>query len=290
MQNTGLLFLAILLSFTGCNGDEGQHPTEEINQNLYGTWQLVRKYNPETGWKPVSYNYTPYIKVQEEQIFETNLGACTTGEFVVKGNSIQFNYSCEHFVCGASGFLGEDSFSIKDDFLLLRSPDSEVGIGGIGEFKKIEEEDIVESPTEEHPTEEADQNLYGIWQLIEFTSGLESDNIENGYTIELLPNGNFFSTRFNECSQGTYSTLSHIVVGCKKEQNIISFHFPCEGFRPCSESTSFCNEQYWFTDGYLEYLILSPTYLVCDEGCVYKFRRQEQEYGYEEYGTPPCEG
>ena len=74
MQNTGLFFLAILLSFTGCNEDEGQHPAEEINQNLYGTWQLVRTFNPELGyWRPASYNYTPYIKIQEEQIFETNL-------------------------------------------------------------------------------------------------------------------------------------------------------------------------------------------------------------------------
>ena len=147
MQNTGLLFLAILLSFTGCNEDEGQHPAPEINQNLYGTWQLVRTFNPAIGyWKPVSYNYTPYIKIQEEQIFEANLGTCATGEFVVKGNSIQFNYSCENFTCRASGFLCEDSFSFKDDFLLL---DSEVFIGGISEFKKIEEEDIVEQPKEE---------------------------------------------------------------------------------------------------------------------------------------------
>ena len=280
MQNIGLLFLAILLSFTGCNGDEGQLPTEELvaetNQNLYGTWQLVRKYQLETGWESVSYNYTPYIKIQEDQIFETNLGGCATGEFVVKGNTIQFNYNCENFACGASGFLCEGSFSFKDDFLLL---DSEVVIGGISKFKKIKEEDIVEDPTEEVKQEE--HPIHGTWQLKEARLwayhlngiGFTEDvyKISNGYTVTFRIDNTFSSTQFTICEEdvvnGSFSLSQEQGYSGSPIYNFVEVSYQCVSI----------DHEWTIRNGYIfenEYLILSP---LCPEACNYKYKRVSEQ-------------
>lgn len=113
---------------------------------------------------------------------------------------------------------------------------------------------------------EQEKSIVGNWQLIEIYSnpGAGSGNwnsVENGYTYSFSANGEFTSTRFSECSTGTYSI----------ESNELSLDFDCDGFTTGIESPegTFIEQLTFETKD----LILKPTYLNCIEGCGWKFKK-----------------
>jgi hypothetical protein len=110
---------------------------------------------------------------------------------------------------------------------------------------------------------EPNNNLFGTWQLIETNFGIPNgwNKIENGYTYTFLENGRFTSTRFSECTYGTF-TLT---------ETSLTLHFGCAGFSTGIEQPAgiFVENIFWDNG----YLLLHPNYMSCDEGCAYKFQK-----------------
>lgn len=111
--------------------------------------------------------------------------------------------------------------------------------------------------------------LKGTWKLIETYSSDGGSNpqwtsVENGYTYTFNSNGTYSSTRFSECSTGEYTITD----------STLTLDYDCEDFDTGIENPpgTFI-ENYVFED---QKIILTPTYLNCDEGCGYKFERVEQ--------------
>lgn len=82
------------------------------------------------------------------------------------------------------------------------------------------------------------------------------NTITNGYTIEFLSNGTFNSSKFSDCSTGTYTISSN---------NEISMTYNCENFKNNYVEKVETNTE--------SQLILKPNYLDCDEGCSVKFEK-----------------
>ena len=114
-----------------------------------------------------------------------------------------------------------------------------------------------------------EDNLLGTWELIEQREYGGTPNTDwrptaYSYQIELKADGKFVSSRFSECAKGEYFVSS--------TDNTLTFEYSCPDFsvKGLSGNGIFL-EKYSF-DG--KYLILSPTYLTCDEGCAFKFERK----------------
>lgn len=113
-------------------------------------------------------------------------------------------------------------------------------------------------------TIEQENSIYGTWTLIEIYGSDGGSNpqwtsVTIVYTYTFNENGSFTSSRFSECTSGTYSI----------ENDKLILNFGCEGFTTGIESPpgTFI-EQMYFENGHL---ILKPTYLNCIEGCGWKF-------------------
>lgn len=110
--------------------------------------------------------------------------------------------------------------------------------------------------------------IYGTWQLVQsyVVNGVNGnwEKVENGYQYEILSSNTFASNQFSECFEGT------IVL----KDSEITFDYECEGFTTGIETPagSF-TYQYSFDNGLL---LLTPTYLTCDEGCGYKFEKIDE--------------
>lgn len=110
-----------------------------------------------------------------------------------------------------------------------------------------------------------EQSLIGTWQLVEVylsPGGPGSwSTVENGYKYTFLDDGNFSSDRFNECSSGTYLV----------ESNKLILNYDCDGFTAGIEiPEGIFIEEINFESGYLT---INPTYVICIEGCEYKFKK-----------------
>ncbi|MBA6151620.1 lipocalin family protein [Gelidibacter maritimus] len=111
-----------------------------------------------------------------------------------------------------------------------------------------------------------EQSIIGNWKLIEVYSDVGDGSgdwnpVENGYTYSFSSNGEFSSTRFPECSSGTYTINS----------NELTLVFDCNGF-----TTGIENPEGTFVENYTfesNTVILVPTYMICDEGCGWKFKK-----------------
>ena len=91
-------------------------------------------------------------------------------------------------------------------------------------------------------------------------------NVENGYKYTFLDDGNFSSDRFNECSSGTYLV----------ESNKLILNYDCDGFTAGIEiPEGIFIEEINFESGYLT---INPTYVICIEGCEYKFKKIRSQY------------
>jgi hypothetical protein len=120
----------------------------------------------------------------------------------------------------------------------------------------------------EEVLEQDENSIYGTWKLIEVFSGPPSgdgwNQIENGYTYEILSSGEFNSSKYDECSTGTFSV----------SDQTIFFNYDCENFNPCGANSTSCQESFSFEG---KFLVLKPDYLQCDEGCGYKFKKIADE-------------
>ena len=111
-----------------------------------------------------------------------------------------------------------------------------------------------------------EQSIIGTWQLIEIYSD-PGDNsgswnpVENGYKYIFTADNQFTSTRFSECDNGIYSLNS----------NKLILDFGCDGFTAGIEKPkgTFIEQMTFESNN----LILNPTYLLCIEGCGWKFKK-----------------
>jgi len=114
-----------------------------------------------------------------------------------------------------------------------------------------------------------DSKIIGQWQLVEIYESNEGNinqwnSVDDGYLYTFNPDGTFTSSRFPECTTGIYSITD----------TLLTLGYDCPNFgigveRPAGtfvESYSFENNQ----------LILVPTYMICDEGCGWKFSKTSE--------------
>lgn len=111
--------------------------------------------------------------------------------------------------------------------------------------------------------------VIGSWLLTEIygsDGGQGSWNgVENGFVYTFNSDMTFTSTRFSECTYGDYSVTD----------NLLTLKFGCEEFDTGIENPPGTFIEAMSFEG--EALILSPTYMNCDEGCSYKFKRIKNE-------------
>lgn len=79
--------------------------------------------------------------------------------------------------------------------------------------------------------EEQEQSLIGSWQLMQKTEkdvtyGRDWVNVKDGYTYTFSSDGKFLSTRFEDCTDGTY----------KIDSNQVIWDYGCDGFTTDSEN------------------------------------------------------
>lgn len=113
-----------------------------------------------------------------------------------------------------------------------------------------------------------DKSLVGTWKLSEANIGdggigtkWVAIKSSDSYTYTFKSDGTFTSTRFNDCRCGKYSLST----------DLLTLDFDCPDFTSGIESPSGTYiENYKQENGKM---ILSPTYLSCIEGCLYKFKK-----------------
>jgi hypothetical protein len=111
-----------------------------------------------------------------------------------------------------------------------------------------------------------EEPIIGNWKLVEayISSGGPQYwvNIENGEEFTFSSSGLFSSNKFSECTTGDFSV----------ELNELSLNYNCNGFK-----TGFENSEGAITYKITfesNYLLLTPTSVICFEGCTYKYIRK----------------
>lgn len=109
--------------------------------------------------------------------------------------------------------------------------------------------------------------VIGKWKLIE-AFGLDGigygwTTVEDGYFYHFMPDQTFESDRFVECTTGNFYASG----------NQITLDYSCDGFGTGIESPAGVFVEKISFQG--DYMILTPIYLDCDEGCDYKFEKME---------------
>jgi len=107
--------------------------------------------------------------------------------------------------------------------------------------------------------------IYGKWKLTDayLSTGAPQYwvSVENGEELSFFYNQSFSSDRYPECSQGKFSL----------EGDQLSLEFKCSDFESGAE-----NEEGQITYRISfdkESLLLTPTSVICIEGCTYKYKR-----------------
>jgi hypothetical protein len=110
-----------------------------------------------------------------------------------------------------------------------------------------------------------DHSILGNWKLVEayISSGGPQYwvDIESGEEITFLSNGSFESNRFSECKTGEFSIKS----------NELFLTYTCDGFTSGMENPEGAITYKLTLKS--NYLILTPTSVLCFEGCSYKYKR-----------------
>ena len=124
--------------------------------------------------------------------------------------------------------------------------------------------------SKESKTNNIDSQLTGNWKLVEVFgeegAGGTWASVEDGYTYTFKSNGSFESTRFDDCTLGNFIF---------EDDNILSLNFSCEDF-----TTGLENQEGKLVENAViesNFLILTPIYLNCAEGCDYKFEKLGEE-------------
>ena len=111
-----------------------------------------------------------------------------------------------------------------------------------------------------------ENSLIGTWQLVQAFEYSEAgpgnwNQVEDGYTYTFSQNGDFYSTRFEECTSGTFST----------DSNLLTMEYGCNGFATGIEDPEgVFVEDFIFVDGEL---FMNPAYQTSIEGFVTKFKK-----------------
>ena len=120
--------------------------------------------------------------------------------------------------------------------------------------------------------EQQGTSIYGTWQLIEFYSfsGLATGNeesnwnkVDDGYILELKPDGHFVSSEHEECQTGTFTVTSD------ESDDYVTLKYGCEGFvarhnRNKDYDKNVLSYSYVITNSVME---LKPVSYTCYEGC-----------------------
>ncbi|AUS06968.1 hypothetical protein [Pseudotamlana carrageenivorans] len=109
--------------------------------------------------------------------------------------------------------------------------------------------------------------IVGKWELTEAYISAGGPqywiDVENGHDIDFLENVTFSSSRFTECTTGTFSII----------ENKLLLKYNCQDF-----NSEYENEQGYITydlEFYSDYFIVSPTSgPICIEGCSYKYQKK----------------
>lgn len=110
-----------------------------------------------------------------------------------------------------------------------------------------------------------EHQIVGSWKLVEANISAGGpqywQEIENGEEFEFLSNGNFSSNKYAECTGGEFSIKS----------NELRLIYDCNGFNPPIEnSEGVVTYEITFAS---DYFILTPTSVICVEGCSYKYKK-----------------
>ena len=113
---------------------------------------------------------------------------------------------------------------------------------------------------------EEENFLLGSWQLVQAYSNPgagagEWNYVEDGYIYSFSETGEFSSTRFQDCTTGSFTS----------EFSLLVLDFGCDGFSAGIEDPEGVFVEKYNFEG--QFLVLTPTYLSCDEGCGFKFRK-----------------
>ncbi len=107
--------------------------------------------------------------------------------------------------------------------------------------------------------------IVGTWQLVEAYQSIGGpatwSAVEDGYTYTFSANGDFTSNRFSECTKGKYSVKS----------NELTLNFGCDGFTKGIEKPEGVLIEKIMVES--DYVFIKPTYIICTEGCNYKFKK-----------------
>ncbi len=132
---------------------------------------------------------------------------------------------------------------------------------------------FIASCGEEEPKAQLNTNsLYGTWQLVEsyVVSGVNGRwiNVQNGYKFTIELNNSFNSSEYTDCSEGIVNFDSVQII----------FEYECERLSTGIEShPGAFSYNYFFKD---DKLSLNPNFLLCAEGCGYRFKKiAEPEQG-----------
>ena len=116
---------------------------------------------------------------------------------------------------------------------------------------------------------DSENSIIGSWKLAEayLSSGGPQYwvTIESGEEFKFLNNGIFSSNKYSECISGNFST----------ELNKLILNYDCNGF-----TTGFENSEGAITYEITfesNYFLLTPTSVICIEGCSYKYKKITDE-------------
>ncbi len=118
----------------------------------------------------------------------------------------------------------------------------------------------------ENEEEKVENSLIGTWQLVqtfEYTQAGPGNwnDVEDGYTYKFSQNGEFYSTRFEECTSGVFSI----------DSNLLTMEYGCNEFATGIEDPEgVVVEDFIFVDGEL---FMNPAYQTSIEGFITKFKK-----------------
>jgi hypothetical protein len=118
----------------------------------------------------------------------------------------------------------------------------------------------------ENEEEKVESSLIGTWQLVQTFEYTEAGpgnwiGVEDGYTYTFSQNGEFYSTRFEECTSGMFSI----------DSNLLTMEYGCNEFATGIEDPEgVFMEDFIFVDGEL---LMNPAYQNTIEGFITKFKK-----------------
>ncbi len=127
---------------------------------------------------------------------------------------------------------------------------------------------LVLASCEKNDTSTPQISLGGTWQLKEVFIDIGDGNgtwetASNPYQYTFQTDGTYTTSRFDDCNSGKYTLRA----------NELELDFDCNSLTIGNQSfTDSIIEEITFED---DHIILKPTYVICTEGCGFKFEKVE---------------